>query len=189
MNHFLLCVCSRRPRKRVCIGLGFLDWKKIQKKNNNNKKKTWKKKRKPKKKNSCLFLKLAFFGGHFHANLDRLLFCYFFFVSRNIFWVGVAPTVEHEDTRKDTRPPAVCYRNGTEIFLVFRDAPRLPFGFHWVFTGFYWVLLGLTRFYWALLSYNGFDWVWMRFTGFYWVLLGLTGHYWVWLGLTGFNWV
>ena len=33
------------------------------------------------------------------------------------------------------------------------------FFFYWVFTGFYWVLLGFTEFYRVLLGFTGFHWV------------------------------
>ena len=69
-------------------------------------------------------------------------------------------------------------------------------GFFWLFSGFYWVLLGFTGFYWVLLGfyqvllcYPRLNWFLCSFLDFYWVLLGLTGFNWVLLGFTGFEWL
>ena len=43
------------------------------------------------------------------------------------------------------------------------------------FTGFKWVLLGLSVFYWVLLGFTRFYLVLLGFTGFYLVLLSVTG--------------
>ena len=53
--------------------------------------------------------------------------------------------------------------------------------FSMVFTGFYWVLMRLTK---TIQGLTGFDWVLLGFTRFYWVLLGFTGFCWVLLGFT-----
>ena len=56
-------------------------------------------------------------------------------------------------------------------------------------TGFYWVLLGLTMLYWVFLGFTRFYWVLLGFTVFYCILLGFTGYYWVLVGFTRFYWV
>ena len=52
------------------------------------------------------------------------------------------------------------------------------------FTGFFLIIMSLTRFYWFLLGFTGFYWVGLYITELCWILSGSTGVYWVLLGFT-----